>query len=155
MLANELQLEVIDLSVMLLNVAKEMNGVSGAHPVRVDVAPDVRVLADDRALWQVLWHLGENAIKYSPAGGTIEWHAVTNDARAIITLTDEGLGVPDDVDVFEPFTRSAEERFGGISGTGLGLHIVRNLTHAMRGSVTAEHRTDRTGSRFTVSLPSP
>jgi signal transduction histidine kinase len=153
MLAMELELTPTDLSDLTFSVAKEMQGVTNKHEVRcMNVEPAVVAVADQRAVWQIFWHLGENAIKYSPDGGVVELTLHCDGADAVFCLSDEGLGVPDDIDVFEPFTRSGKDEFSAIAGTGLGLHIVRNLALAMKGSVAAERRPDR-GSVFTVRLP--
>jgi signal transduction histidine kinase len=152
MLAMELELKPTDVSDVTQAVAKEMQGVTSTHEIRCRVDPDVHALADQRAVWQIFWHLGENAIKYSPEGGVIELSLQENSNEAVFTMTDEGLGVPDDIDVFEPFTRSSKDEFSSIDGTGLGLHIVRNLALAMKGDVTAMRRSER-GSVFTVRLP--
>lgn len=152
-LAMELNLVPVNMTEMLRAVAREMRGVSSKHPV-VFEPPDVDTYAraDERGLWQVLWHLGENAIKYSPNGGQISIDLRNDGSEVHISLSDEGLGIPSDIDLFEPFTRSADDAFSAINGTGLGLHIVRNLVLAMNGSVAAERRVD-VGSTFTVRLP--
>jgi signal transduction histidine kinase len=152
MLAMELELVPTDLTDLTRSVAKEMEGVSSQHRVECDVEADVVAIADQRAVWQVFWHLGENAIKYSPNGGTIALSLRRDGADAVFSLRDEGLGIPDDIDIFEPFKRSDREEFSGIKGTGLGLHIVRNLAMAMNGSVAAQRRPER-GSELTVRLP--
>jgi signal transduction histidine kinase len=152
-LAMELHLERINLTDTIRAVAREMSGVSSKHHVLFEHADDdIFARVDERGIWQVLWHLGENAIKYSPAGGEIAFHLRCDDGEAEFCLTDEGLGIPTDIDLFEPFTRSADDAFADINGTGLGLHIVRNLVLAMDGTVTAERRSGK-GSVFTVRLP--
>ncbi len=75
----------------------------------------------------------------------------TSDGVAI-SVVDEGMGLPDGMDVFEPFKRGHKDLVGATPGIGLGLHIVRNLAEAMGGTVTAETNHWR-GSTFTVRLP--
>jgi signal transduction histidine kinase len=99
----------------------------------------------------VFWHLGENAIKYSPDGGLIRLDVEpVGGQRVAVTVSDEGVGVPTDIDLFAPFTRAANDR--GIQGTGLGLHIVHTLLAAMDGTVTALPGLAG-GSVMTVTLP--
>jgi signal transduction histidine kinase len=72
------------------------------------------------------------------------------DAEVFLEVRDEGIGLPDDVDVFAPFQRGAVG--DATPGVGLGLYIVRNLVEAMGGNVTAR-RNEGAGSTFTVRLP--
>jgi signal transduction histidine kinase len=140
-LAMELNLVSINMTATVQAIAKEMRGVSSNHPVLFEPEGEaISARADERGLWQVLWHLGENAIKYSPNGGQITIDLHKDGDEVVVSLSDEGLGIPTDIDLFEPFTRSAESAF------------VRNLVLAMNGSVTA-HRRDKVGSTFTVRLP--
>lgn len=151
-LSTQLEVRAVQLPDLLRRVAEEAHGATKNHSVVVDGDEEVVVLADDQALWQVLWHLTENAIKYSPKGGTIALSAHGQGSHAVITVDDEGLGIPSDIDLFAPFSRSQAQEFTQIGGTGLGLHIVRNLVQAMGGSVTAQRR-ELVGSRFAVTLP--
>jgi signal transduction histidine kinase len=154
-LSHELQPVPVDLGQLVPQVARQLQGAATPEQRVVGhvAASEAVVLADRQALWQVLWHLGENAIKYSPDGGLIELRVDSAPGRQVVlTVTDEGLGVPTDIDVFAPFSRGTSEQQGNIKGTGLGLHIVHNLLDAMSGTVTAERRETR-GSVFRVTLP--
>ncbi|HVF74279.1 MAG TPA: HAMP domain-containing sensor histidine kinase [Acidimicrobiales bacterium] len=138
----------LDLASILRVTTRTFSGLSTSHHIRCTVDGPVWVLADPAGLQQVLGHLIENAVKYSPGGGTVRLHARANRRWAELLVTDEGVGVPDDVDVFAAFTR------GSITGTGvgLGLYIVKNLVEGMGGTVTAVRNPLR-GSTFTVLLP--
>jgi signal transduction histidine kinase len=100
----------------------------------------------------VLGHLVDNAIKYSPAGTVILLRALSADDCIEVEVCDEGVGIPEGVDVFAPFQRGEDETVAATSGVGLGLHIVQSLTQAMGGTVDARHN-DHRGSTFTVRLP--
>ncbi len=153
-LTNQLTIEPIEVGPVVHDVAAQLSGVGArsGHTVVYNPGPKARIKADREALWQVLWHLGENAVKYSPDGGTITFDYSVDASQVAVRVSDEGLGVPDDIDVFEPFTRGTSEEMKGIPGTGLGLHIVRNLLHAMQGTVRVARR-DPKGSVFDVTLP--
>jgi K+-sensing histidine kinase KdpD len=152
-LTTQLECAQMDVCALVQSVGDEMQGATANHHIATSITEGVQAYVDEHALWQVLWHLGENAIKYSPDGGTIELQVRPGRGEAIITVLDEGLGLPADIDVFQPFVRSTQEQFANIKGNGLGLHVVRNLVRAMRGSVTASRRPTR-GSAFEVRVPS-
>ena len=108
---------------------------------------------------QVLRNLIDNAITFSPEGGTVRIKASVKAGRVLITVTDEGPGIPNDnlETVFDRFYTERPEgaRFG--SHSGLGLAICRQIVTAHKGRIWAENVVDedgkRAGARFTVDLP--
>jgi PAS domain S-box-containing protein len=125
----------------------------GRHRFSVLVEPEnLAVRADREKLRQVLANLLDNAVRYSPEGGTISVTARTRAGAAEITVADEGIGIveADQQRVFTKFFRS--ERVPAGQGTGLGLFLVRGLVAAMGGRVWLESEEER-GSRFTFELP--
>lgn len=126
----------------------------GATPTRHAVVHatsggSVPVDVDPAALQQVLGHLIENAVKYSPPNSRVTVRAIAEGESALLEVSDEGPGVPDDVDLFAPFQRGDVHDAPGV---GLGLYLVRNLVRSMGGEVRAR-RDDGGGSTFVVSLP--
>lgn len=112
---------------------------------------DAAVVGDRDALKQVLLVLLDNALKYTPARGTI---AITTSAageHAAISIRDTGPGIPPGAlpHIFERFYRSDASRSG--AGAGLGLAIAKELIEAQRGSITVESRVGQ-GSTFTITL---
>jgi two-component system, OmpR family, sensor kinase len=114
--------------------------------------PDMNVLGDQDAIKQVLLILLDNALKYTPAGGTITIGAECADRVAALRIHDTGPGIaPDDLPhIFERFYRSDESRTG--SGAGLGLAIAQELIEAQHGEITVESEPGK-GSTFAVTLP--
>lgn len=143
----------LDLREVLAVNAETFDGLSAAHLVRDVTMPDADVVidVDPAALQQVLGHLLENAVKYSPRGSTVHLAARREDGDVVIEVIDEGIGVPDDIDVFAAFQRGET----GTEGAGLGLYIVRNLVRAMGGDVTVTRNPPGrgAGSTFSVRLP--
>ncbi|MGD2163076.1 MAG: PAS domain-containing sensor histidine kinase [Anaerolineales bacterium] len=94
------------------------------------------VLADERALGSVFFHLFDNSLKYAPEGD-IEVVAVEGDDRVLVEIRDEGPGIPEDQqdNVFEMFHRLDASDAREIYGHGLGLPTVRRFVEAMGGSV--------------------
>jgi signal transduction histidine kinase/response regulator RpfG family c-di-GMP phosphodiesterase len=115
---------------------------------------DTRVDADRDQLRQLALHLGSNAIKFTPPGGSVTLR-LFGDAREIgLQVEDTGIGIPEHAldKIFERFYQvdsSLERRFGG---TGLGLAICKSIAEWHGGRVIAESEVGR-GSRFTVVLP--
>ncbi|HYD09542.1 MAG TPA: HAMP domain-containing sensor histidine kinase, partial [Acidimicrobiales bacterium] len=137
--------------VLALNVAT-FEGLSQTHRIiaATPASHDVWVDVDPAALQQVLGHLLENAVKYSPPGTTVSVGARRDGEDVVIDVVDEGPGVPEDVDVFAPFLRGPAN---GTEGAGLGLYIVRNLVRAMGGEIVALRNVAGPGSTFSVRLP--
>ena len=120
--------------------------------VALDLPP---VLADrDRAV-QVLTNLIVNALRYTPAPGSIELVVMCDERAVIFRVTDTGIGLtPDQLPrIFERFYRVEKSRSRTLGGSGIGLTIARSLAEAMGGQLTAESAGPGKGSAFTFSLP--
>jgi two-component system, OmpR family, phosphate regulon sensor histidine kinase PhoR len=120
-----------------------------------------QVLADPSGLRHILTNLFDNAIRYTPEGGTIRVEIVTSNDKgdvAMIAVTDNGSGIPRDAlpRVFERFYRADPARSRAEGGTGLGLSIVKHLVERMNGEITADSELGKgTTIRFTMPLASP
>jgi two-component system phosphate regulon sensor histidine kinase PhoR len=122
----------------------------------VDVADELRIVADPKALEQVLINLVSNAVKYTPGGGHVEVRAVLVGSRVRVEVRDDGPGIDPAhrARIFERFYRADPGRSREMGGTGLGLSIVKNLVEAMRGEVGVDPRSPR-GSVFWFTLSAP
>lgn len=149
--ARSLHPERIELGELLQTTARGFDTLSDAHDVRFEGEFDVWTRADRAALHHVLGNLIDNAIKYSPGGGTVSLRVRPRDDQVEIEVRDHGVGVADGIDLFAPFQRGDRDSTTEVAGAGLGLHIVRNLVEAMGGSVSAHATED--GSAFAVQLP--
>ncbi len=112
------------------------------------------VAADRGQLQQVLVNLVDNAIKYSPDGGTIAVRVGRADSQIRFAVADRGLGIPasEHRRIFEKFYRLDPDMTRGTGGTGLGLYICRELVRRMDGSIWVESQPGQ-GSTFVVELP--
>ena len=127
------------------------------HRVDVELAADVPMLELDPVLFeQVLFNLLDNASKYAPADTTIRIRSWREAQSVCLQVLDEGVGIPpDDVErIFDKFYR-AQKGDQVRAGTGLGLAISRGFVEALKGTITAANRADRTGAVFTIRLPIP
>ncbi|HVM53934.1 MAG TPA: HAMP domain-containing sensor histidine kinase [Acidimicrobiales bacterium] len=140
----------LDLVEVLSLNAAAYDGMSPGHRIdHVTADAAVRVEVDPAALQQVLGHLLENAVQYTPADSRVTVGARRDGTDVVIEVTDEGPGVDPSLDVFAPFVRGDT----GTDGTGLGLYIVRNLVRAMGGDVAVGPNPAGRGSVFSVRLP--
>jgi PAS domain S-box-containing protein len=112
----------------------------------------VLIHGDAELLRYALNNLLGNAIKYAQAGSTVQFGLTTEANQAVLQVTDEGIGIPeDDLDaVFEPFHRAANAE--NMLGTGLGLSIARRAVEMHQGTIRVESE-EGAGTRFTVTLP--
>jgi len=110
------------------------------------------IRTDPGLLSQALGNVLENAIKYSPEGSTVNVLGHSEDGRLILTVRDEGPGVPVDrlSRIFGRFYRGGAERAPGL---GLGLYITSSLVEVLGGEVLAENRADGGGLAVTISVP--
>jgi PAS domain S-box-containing protein len=111
--------------------------------------------ADPEKLRQVCSILVENALRYSPDGGTVTVGAARRQDTVEVSVADEGIGIPqsDQEQIFRKFYRGADaELRAGARGTGLGLFIARGLVSAMGGRIWVSSR-EGEGSRFAFELP--
>jgi signal transduction histidine kinase len=132
---------------MMRHMAQELTVVVAAESIYVDV--------DLVRMTQVLWNLLANAAKYTPHGGHIRLTAERAGSDAVITVKDDGMGIPEDMlrRVFDVFTQvhMASERSQG--GLGLGLALARQLTELHGGRIEARSDGAGKGSEFSVRLP--
>ncbi len=123
------------------------------HDVALDASgADEEVNLDAVLLRHILDNLLANAVKYSPDGGTVTLSVRAVNGRARFTVSDAGIGMPEEdlPNLYEAFYRAGN--VGAISGTGLGLAIVRRCVDLHGGAIEVESELGK-GTRFTVTLP--
>lgn len=117
---------------------------------------DLMIAGDVRRIVQIFVNLLVNAIKFTPDGGRIGLETeTTRDSQVLVTVWDNGIGIPADKHelIFERFEQVNENVYErSAEGSGLGLHISRELARHMGGDLTVESAPEK-GSRFTVRLP--
>jgi heavy metal sensor kinase len=148
--------ERVDLEPLVLDAVDVGLRLAEGRGVAVTLGPvePVTVTGDASTLQRAVVNVVDNAIKYTPAGGTVEVALRRDDGHAAIAVRDTGVGIDRaDLDrIFEPFVRldAAQARDGG--GTGLGLAIVRSIVAAHGGDLLVES-VPGAGSTFTIRLP--
>ena len=133
--------------------------IMGRDPLKHNVqyhydGPENLVQLDTSLLNTILGHLLSNAVKFTPEGGTIQFNVgqESNQSMLIFQIRDSGIGISSDFlsRIYNPFSRG--ENATSITGTGLGLTIVRDCVEQHNGTITVESE-DGAGTSFTVRLP--
>ncbi len=124
--------------------------------VKVNIPAGMVVLADNLRLRQVILNIFNNALKYSPAGASIEVSAQEQGALVVVAIRDYGSGVPKEAQahLFERFVRLERDMNSPVRGAGLGLYICKRLVEAMGGKIWVESAGNAgEGSSFLFELP--
>jgi signal transduction histidine kinase len=154
----QVQLAPTDVSAVVSEVvaAAKQSLVLDGHEFELDLpAEPLAVVADREKLRQIVMDLIENAVKYSPGGGTVRVSASRRDDAVEVRVDDEGIGIPqaEQSRIFAKFYRAESGgRDLASGGTGLGLFIAKELLEAMRGRIWVDSK-EGEGSTFTFSLP--
>ncbi|WP_433795694.1 ATP-binding protein [Actinoplanes sp. CA-252034] len=147
--------EALDLSSLTRLVRDELANAARAKDLTVTFEADEGWVRGDRTqLQRALRKLMENAIKFTPAGGSVDCR-LTADTRLIsVSVTDTGIGIPaEDVPgLFTPFHRAGNAMDQAVQGPGLGLAIVRDIIRDHGGTVAVQSVVGR-GTTFTFTLP--
>jgi signal transduction histidine kinase len=152
----ELRRSQVDLADLARRVAAEHQERAPKHRIQVGGETSLIGEWDLGRLERVLDNLIGNAVKYSPDGGVVTVVCVSEtgeaDASAILSVRDQGVGIPAaDMDrIFERFRRG--RNVGGISGTGIGLATIRDVVVQHGGTITVDSQ-ERRGSTFSIRLP--
>ncbi|MDP9482159.1 MAG: HAMP domain-containing histidine kinase, partial [Chloroflexota bacterium] len=145
----------VDLSEVAEAAVAEVRPVADGHNLELSAAEGVSVDADADELHRLAVNLLDNGLRHTPPGSTIEIAVERRNGHAVLEVTDDGPGIPEDErdQVFSRFARLAGPAdVIADSGTGLGLAIVRAVATSHGGTVEAGHAPNG-GARFTVTLP--
>ncbi|MGZ8692447.1 MAG: GAF domain-containing protein, partial [Gaiellaceae bacterium] len=157
--AGDLQVELsrIDVGSVVSELVETVaeSGAMNGHRFEIDLPDEpLAAEADPDKVRQVFNILVENALRYSPRGGTVTVGARRSDDRVEVRVADEGIGIPaaERERIFRKFYRAESAARDGAAGTGLGLFIAKELVTAMGGRIWVES-TEGEGSSFSFELP--
>jgi signal transduction histidine kinase len=151
-----LMIKAVNLGMLATTVLEEFTVWAAERQLTIHWHPPgekTETIADAEKIKQVLRNLLSNAIKFSPPGGTITLDMRVEHEVALVTVRDQGPGVPEDErdTVFEKFVQSSTTQTNA-GGTGLGLAICREILTLHRGRIWVENGSDG-GAVFTFELP--
>lgn len=151
------QPEPVALQPALRQIVEQFAHEAGEKGLRLRLeAPEqpLSVRATPEGLAQIFGNLVGNAVKYTPAGGSVDVRLKRQDRSAVITIADTGIGIPADelTRLWDEFFRASNARRAEIVGTGLGLTIVKRLVETFSGLIGVQSEEGK-GTIFTVSLP--
>lgn len=114
----------------------------------------IDIEGDPLRLKQIVVNLVDNAIKYTPQGGTVLVSTYPEDGKAVLEVADTGIGIPNDATphIFDRFYRVDKARSRQLGGTGLGLAIVKSICTACNGAISVRSDEGK-GATFRVELP--
>lgn len=148
--------EITYITPTIQRVARMLTGLAEQNNIQIelDCRQDCPILILEDDLYQIIFNLVENGIKYNRPGGTLTIRVFREEDNAILQVADTGVGIPEDAlsHVFERFYRVDKARSRSSGGSGLGLAIVRNMVERNQGTIHAESVLGQ-GSVFTVSFP--
>jgi heavy metal sensor kinase len=142
----EMTRSTVDQMRLLAEEKRLQLGFKGTKPAHVE--------GDPLRLKQIVVNLVDNAIKYTPAGGSVSVAAFPEDGKAVLEVADSGIGIPSDAtsQIFDRFFRVDKARSRQLGGTGLGLAIVKSICTAYNGIVSVRSA-EGAGAVFRVELP--
>lgn len=146
-------MEVVDLSAVTSNVAAELQAWETGVKVIDDIAGGLRIWGNQDLMKQLVIIILDNAIKYTPAGGSVYVTAGEENGQAAIRILDTGIGIDQEElpFIFERFYRSQAARRHSSDGTGLGLSIAKWIIEEHGGSIGVTS-TSGNGTEFTIQF---
>ena len=129
---------------------------NAAVSIRIEVDHDCSILILEDDLYQIIFNLVENAIKYNVPGGSVTIRLTKDQDNAVMTVRDTGVGIPENAleHIFERFYRVDKARSRQSGGSGLGLAIVKEMVERNRGRIRAESVFgENSGTTFILDMP--
>lgn len=151
-----IETELVNFSDLVTEVCQDFSFLAEERSIALEcnIQPFIQILGDRTRLRQVLINLLDNALKYTPAGGTVRVELRLEQPMVYLNVSDTGIGIPsEDLPyIFDRFYRVDKARSRKIGGVGLGLAIVRWIVEAHGGTITADS-SEGVGTTFRVQLP--
>jgi signal transduction histidine kinase len=149
-----LQRQAVELDNVLFEVYRQVDRLEKSVDLELTDVDQVSVLGDSDRLKQLMLNLVDNAIKYTPSGGTVNLSLSKQNGWAHLSVSDSGIGIPpeDLPHIFDRFYRVDKARTRSQGGSGLGLAIAKWIVQAHGGGIQVNSRVGE-GTTVTVTLP--
>ena len=148
--------EIVNITPTVSRVTRMLTGIAEENKISMEtnIIQDCPILVIEDDLYQIVFNLVENGIKYNIPGGKLTVTVDRQEDNAVIIVKDTGVGIPQDAvgHVFERFFRVDKARSRKSGGSGLGLSIVRNMVERNNGQISVESIVGQ-GSTFTLTFP--
>lgn len=153
----EADISEMNLEELVKETSEEIKGLlKNGQQIQLSYEGEQKICSDKKLLKNILFNLISNAIKFSGEGSPVEVKALVTKEKAQISITDHGIGIPeeDQLHLFTSFFRGTNA--ANIQGTGLGLHIVKRYLNLLDGEVDLQSRLDKgTTISFTIPIKEP
>ncbi len=153
---NSADCEITYIGPTMQKVARMLSAIAQQKDIKisVEILQDCSILIIEDDLYQILFNLAENGIKYNTTGGKLFLSLKREDDFAVLTVSDTGVGIPEDAKehIFERFYRVDKARSRESGGSGLGLSIVKNMVLRNGGDISVDSILEE-GTTFTVTFP--
>lgn len=148
--------EIVYMKPTVEKVVRMLSGIAQANniSIQMDLQDDCPILILEDDLYQIIFNLAENGIKYNRPGGKLMIRSLRQADNAVLEVCDTGVGIPEaaQTHIFERFFRVDKARSRSTGGSGLGLSIVRSMVERNQGSISVSSEPD-VGSTFRVCFP--
>lgn len=151
-LDTQFNMEQLDLSLIIQQTVDELN-VMMPQDITITIETGIFVEGQAEHFYQIARNLLENAMKYTDTSGTITVRLFSDEDTIQLIIEDSGMGIPDEekTKIFERFYRVDQSHSSEISGTGIGLSIVKELVEKYQGKINVTDASPK-GTRFTVEF---
>lgn len=155
---NESDCEIVYIAPTIRRVVRMLSAIAdnAAVTIKTELITDSSILIQEDDLYQIIFNLTENGIKYNVPGGRLTLRLDRVEDNAVLQVCDTGVGIPENAigHIFERFYRVDKARSRQSGGSGLGLAIVHEMVSRNRGTIRVESRTgDNPGTTFTLEFP--
>ena len=148
--------EIVYLAPTIERAARMLSAIAKENQIHIqlDLEDDCPILILEDVLYQIIFNLLENGIKYNTPGGTLTVQLQRDHDNVIVRVCDTGVGIPEEAleHIFERFYRVDKARSRKSGGSGLGLSIVRIIVQRNRGEISVESQLGK-GTTFTLQFP--
>jgi PAS domain S-box-containing protein len=149
--------EIVDIATLVSETIEnhKLDVTDKSQDVKLSLpAEPIFIEGDPALLREVVTNLLNNAIKYTPSGGELQVSLARHNGSVVFEIEDNGYGIPEDKQsqLFQPFYRVVSDKTASIKGTGLGLHLVKNVVERHNGHIRFKSEYGK-GSTFGFELP--